>query len=90
MQELGTGVQGWVFDALSSPLTVRETPEVLKEMARIPLIRAGQRELPRRPKYDLNRPPAAERYVRCRPYGFPVAMPLHATLPPLWRWLIPR
>ena len=23
LQQLGTGVQGWVFDALSSPLTVR-------------------------------------------------------------------
>jgi hypothetical protein len=33
LQQLGTGVQGWVFDALSSPLTVRETPEVLKEVA---------------------------------------------------------
>ena len=31
--QLGTGVQGWVFDALSSPLTVRETTEVLKEVA---------------------------------------------------------
>ena len=33
LQQLGPGVQGWVFDALSSPLTVRETPEVLKEVA---------------------------------------------------------
>ena len=29
LQQLGTGVQGWVCDALSSPLAVRETAEVL-------------------------------------------------------------
>jgi hypothetical protein len=33
MSKTHTGVQGWVFDALSSPLTVRETTEVLKEVA---------------------------------------------------------
>ena len=27
LQQLGTGVQGWVYDALSSPLAVRETAE---------------------------------------------------------------
>jgi hypothetical protein len=29
LQQLGTGVQGWVYDALSAPLEVRETAEVL-------------------------------------------------------------
>jgi hypothetical protein len=29
LQQLGTGVQGWVYDALSSPLAVREILEAL-------------------------------------------------------------
>jgi hypothetical protein len=29
LQQLGAGVHGWVYDALSSPLAVRETAEAL-------------------------------------------------------------